>query len=217
MGAETRAHASNLPSWPVPSAAESRNPYERIQAKGGTRPRTRGDARGGDPPGSRTTVRLSPASGTWASHRVWRNTWLPPPPLTQSPPPPPPTSPSAGTLRRSLAAGCGFLRPTDRPPAAGRGGRREGEGAVAAGSSRQGGEGNGGDLGARGAGELVGWLGEKRGERGGERKGEGREGEEWSLVRGGGNAQEEGGMDGKRCIESHSLSLLVRRGKTGSN
>jgi hypothetical protein len=88
---------------------------------------------------------------------------------------------------------------------------------VAAGSSRQGGEGNGGDLGARGAGELVGWLGEKRGERGGERKGEGREGEEWSLVRGGGNAQEEGGMDGKRCVESHSLSLLVRRGKTGSN
>lgn len=65
---------------------------------------------------------------------------------------------------------------------------------MAAGSSRQGGEGNGGDLGALGTGELVGWLGEKRGERKGE---EGREGEEWSLVRGGGNAQEEGGMGWK--------------------
>lgn len=39
-------------------------------------------------------------------------------------------------------------------------------------SSRQGGEGNGGDLGAWSAGELVGWLGEKRGEEGGKGGGE---------------------------------------------
>jgi hypothetical protein len=97
---------------------------------------------------------VSPASGTWASHRAWRNTWLPrrcPPPkhlrsLTASLPPHP--RPRAGAPRRlhPLAAGCDFpscrrrRRDPSPPPRAGVGGGRT------CGCRRVPG-GNGGDLG----------------------------------------------------------------------
>lgn len=114
----------------------------RIQAKGGTRPRTHGKARGRDPPGSRWCGFL-PASGTWASHRAWRNTWLPAAAAATAAAtvtavsPPPPTRPSAGTPRRSLRRPL-WLPPSDRPtppPGAAKGRQlrgETGEGAVSA-------------------------------------------------------------------------------------
>jgi hypothetical protein len=115
-----RHHARIKPApaqCPPATAAESRSRYESRQ-RWAHETRTHGKARGRRSAGIRTKCGFSPASGTWASHRAWRNTWLPPAGTVTVPAvsPPPPTSPSAGTLRALRLAPVRRRPPGPAPP-----------------------------------------------------------------------------------------------------
>lgn len=156
---------------PTPSATPQRAAAYLARAS-----RHRESHRGRDPVGD-----FSPASGTWASHRAWRNTWLLAGPATLTATT---TNALTQTSYRSISTASkaelrrSTLRPTAydllRPPPPGtvpcrarrelrRAGREEEKGDECGGRGARSLSPEPGEWRRSGRGELVGWLGEKRG------------------------------------------------------